>query len=139
MSNHRCTIIYSRDDILSIRPSPNLDSSLVENIRSCSIGVNLPWKRTHRGGRRKHRRFQVLSRHTAYPVAVPSPDFVLCATDRRAGPDFSNLISIPLSLRPKFTPADTLRVALFNARSVNDSLKRADSSTFISIKRTFSF
>ena len=48
---------------------------------------------------------------------MPPPDFDLCVTDRRAGPDFNNLISIPLSLRPKPTPADTLRVALFNARS----------------------
>ena len=48
------------------------------------------------------------------------------------GPDFNNLISIPLSVRPKSTPADTLRVALFNARSVNDPLKRAEISTLIS-------
>ena len=103
------------------------DPSLVENIRSLGIGVNLPRKRTHRGDRRKQRRIQVLSRHTADPVAVPPPDFDLCA-----GPDFNNLISIPLSLRPKSTPADTLRVALFNARPVNDPLKRAEISTFIS-------
>ena len=101
------------------------DPSLVENIRSLGIGVNLPRKRTHRGGRRKQRRIQ--SRHAADPVAVPPPDFDLCAR-----PDFYNLISIPLSLRPKSTPADTLRVALFNARSVNDPLRRAEISTFIS-------
>ena len=63
---------------------------------------------------------------------MPPPDFDLCVTDRRAGTDFDNLNSIPLSLRPKSTPADTLRVALFNARSVNDPLKRAEISTFIS-------
>ena len=34
-------LTYSRDDILQIHPSPNLDLSLVENIRSCGIGVNL--------------------------------------------------------------------------------------------------
>ena len=125
-------LTYSRDDILSIRPSPNLDPSLVENIRICGISVNLPRRRTHRGGRRKQRRVQVLSRHTADPVAVPPPDFDLCVTDRRAGPDFNHLISIPLSLRPKPTPADTLRVGLFNARAVNDPLKRAEISTFFS-------
>ena len=121
----------SLDDILSIRPSPNLYPSLVENIRSCGIAVNLPRRRPHRGGRRKQRRIQEPSRHTADPVAVPPPDFDLCVTDRRAGPDFDNLISIPLSLRPKSTPADFLRVALFNARSVNDPLERAEISTFI--------
>ena len=125
-------LTYSRDDILSIRPSPNLYPSLVENVRSCGIAVNLPRRRAHRGGRRKQRRIQVLSRHTADPVAVPPPDFDLCVTGRRAGPNFNNLISIPLSLRPKSTPADTLHVALFNARSVNDPLKRAEISTFIS-------
>ena len=103
------------------------DPSLVENIRSLRIGVNLPRKRTHRGGRRKQRTIQVLSRHAADPVALPPPDF-----DLFAGPDFNNLISIPLSLRPKSTPADTLRVALFNARSVNDPLKTAENSTSIS-------
>ena len=50
----------------------------------------------------------------------------------RAGPDFNNLISTPLSLRPKSAPADTLRVALFNARSVDDPLKRAEILTLIS-------
>ena len=102
-------LTYSRDDILQIHPSPNLDLSLVENIRSCGIGVNLPRRLTHRGRRRKQRRIQVLSRHTADPVAMPPPDFDLCVTDRRVGPDFNHLISIPLSLRPKSTPpADTL-------------------------------
>ena len=99
------------------------DPSLVENIRSLRIGVNLPRKRTHRGGRREQRRIVVLSRLTADPVAVPSPDFDLWSTDRRAGPDLNNLISISLSPCPKSTPADTLSVALFNARSVNDPLK----------------
>ena len=133
-------LTYSRDDILQIHPSPNLDLSLVENIRSCGISVSLPRKRTHRGGRRKQGRIQVLSRHTADPVAVPSPDFDLRVTDRRAGPDFNNPISIALSPRSKCTPADTLRAALFNARSVYDPLQRAEIFTFISaIKWTFSF
>ena len=65
-------LTYSRDDILLIRPSPRLDS-IVENIRSCGIGVNLPKKRTHRGGQRKQRRIQVLTHHTAdRPVALPT-------------------------------------------------------------------
>ena len=118
-----CQITGARLAILSIRPSPSLDLSLVENIRSCGISVSLPRKRTHRGGRRKQGRILVLSRHTADPVAVMSPDFDLCVTDRCTGPDLNNLISISLSPRPKSTPADTLSVALFNARSVNDPVK----------------
>ena len=123
---------YSRANILSIRPSPNLEPSLVENIRNCGIGVNLPRKCSNRGGGRKQCRMQVLSRHTADPLAVPSSGFDLCVTDRRAGPDFNHQISIPLSLRPKSTPpADTLRVALFSARSVTGPLRRAEISTVI--------
>ena len=109
---------YSRANILSIRPSPNLEPSLVENIRNCGIGVNLPRKCSNRGGGRKQCRMQVLSRHTADPLAVPSSGFDLCVTDRRAGPDSSNL-----------------RVAFFDARSVNDPLKTAEISTFISDKQ----
>ena len=81
-------LTHSCNDILSIRPSPNLDPSLDENIRSCGIGVNLPNKRTHREGRRKQRRIQVFSHHTADLVAAPSADFDLCVTDRHAGPGF---------------------------------------------------
>ena len=123
-------LTHSCNDILSIRPSPNLYPSLDENIRSCGIGVNLPNKRTHREGRRKQRRIQVFSHHTADRVAAPSPDFDLCVTDRCTGPDLNNLISIPLSPRPESIPADSLSVALFNARSANDPFKRAEIATF---------
>ena len=40
-------------------------------------------------------------------------------------------MSIPLSLHPKCTTVDTFTVVLFNARSVNDPLKTAEISTFI--------
>ena len=63
---------------------------------------------------------------------MPPPDFDLCVTDHCAGPDFNKLISITLSPRPNSLPAATLQVALFNARPVNDPLKRAEISTFIS-------
>ena len=59
----------------------------------------------------------------------------MCVTNRCAGPDFNNLISIPLSPRPKSTPDDTLLVALFNARSVDDPFKRAEISTFSSVNQ----
>ena len=125
VSNHRRTTGHF------VHTSIAKSGPLVENIRSRGIGVNLPRKRTHRGGRREQRRIVVLSRLTADPVAVPSPDFDLWSTDRRAGPDLNNLISISLSPRPKSAPADTLRVALFSARSVTGPLRRAEISTVI--------
>ena len=51
---------------------------------------------------------------------------------RHAGPDFINLIFIPLSPCTKSNPANTLCVALFSARSINDPLKAAEISIFIS-------
>ena len=38
-------------------------------------------------------------------------------------------------MRPKSTPDDTLLVALFNARSVDDPFKRAEISTFSSVNQ----
>ena len=117
-------LAYTRYDILSIRTSPNLAPLSLRTSVAVVLVLSYPG--------RKKRRIQVLSRRTADPVAVPSPDFYLRVTDRRAGPDFNNPISIALSPHPKSTPADTLRVALFSARSVNDPPKRAEISTVIS-------
>ena len=122
-------LAYSRGDIFSIRSSPSLDLSLVENIRSCGSGIGLPKKRTHRG-RKEQFRIPILSHHTADSIAVLFPDFELCVTDRCSGPDFNSLMSIPLPTPPKPT-ADTLRPALFNTRCVNDLPQRAEISTFI--------
>ena len=70
---------YTRDELCLVQPA-TLDPSVISRLGHLCIGVNLPRKRSRRGGRRKRKKTPVTSPVSVVSVApelivtVPSPD-----------------------------------------------------------------
>ena len=77
--------VYTLEQLLSMKPSP-LHLDLTSCLHHLWIGLNLPWFRGRRWGRRKHKKI----------------DIIVCTSDctwrtKGSGVDFTNLISVPFS------------------------------------------
>ena len=133
----RSSLRYSRDELLAANTTgARLDTTVVARLKELSIGVNLPRKRSCRGGTRKRRRIQaVCGTPDGDPPAVhgPVPPSILSditsLPPRPQGANFSNLITVPLQ-RTKTLP-NHLCMCVFNAQSVGPSIKRSAIRDFI--------
>ena len=118
-----------------------LDSDLIKHLKKLSIGVNLPCKRSCRGGRRKQRKIEVVcgvgppSDSLAFPSTesghvLPS---ILCnltpMPPRPHGSNLTNLITVPL--QDSATLPNQLCLCVFNAWSVGTSSKRSAICDFV--------
>ena len=100
-------------------PSP-LHPDVVKAIRGVGIGYHLPRVRTHRAGRRKQRKISV----------VVGGDFVGKSNKASRIVNFKNLIRVPITRFDSVHSTD-LSVALFNAQSVGQRVKRSAVSEYI--------
>ena len=135
---------YSRDQLFAINNTTTrarLDSDLIRHLKKLSIGVNLPRKRSCRGGRRKQRKIEVVCGvgPPSDSLACPStesghvPPSILCnltpMPPRPQGSNLTNLITVPL--QDSATLPNQLCLCVFNARSVGTSSKRSAICDFV--------
>jgi len=98
-----------------------LDPILTSRLCRLRIGFDLPQLQGCRGGRRKHKK-----------IAVINITLDRISRTKVSGVDFTNLISVPLSSdRPSTKKTRTVKVAVFNARSVGEKSKRSAISDLI--------
>ena len=75
-------ITYTRNELLSMRASACLRPYMINSINNCAIDIYRRRRRTHRGGRRKHHKINVVTTH-----ACLTPTFIV----RQHGSNLSNL------------------------------------------------
>ena len=126
---------YSRHQLLHVPPS-GLDATAQSTIRQLGIGYRLPKMRTHRAGRRKQNPIRIIDNSrsdniNALPLSTQTTIPKSTATGRSDNHRHTDLISV--SLQPDSQSSNAgFRIALFNAKSVGSSEKRAEISTFVS-------
>ena len=121
---------YTRAELIAAKSTgARLDANVVARLQELSLGVNLPRKRSSRGGTRKCRRIQTICTkpdrirpafHGPVPPSILS-DFTPLPP-RPQGANLSNLITVPLQSCLKTLP-NKLCMCIFNAQSVGPSIK----------------
>ena len=112
--------VYTWEQLLSMKLSP-LDPILTSHLRCLRTGFDLPQLQGCRGGRRKHKK-----------IAVINITLDRISRTKVSGVDFTNLISVPLSSdRPYTKKTRTVKVAVFNVRSVGEKSKCSAINDFI--------
>ena len=76
-------IIYTRNELLSMRASACLRPYMINSINNCAIDIYRRKRRTHRGGRRKQHKINVVTTH-----ACLTPTFIV----KQHGSNLSNLL-----------------------------------------------
>ena len=109
-------ITYTRNELLSMRASASFKPYMINSINSCAIDIYRRKRRTHRGGRRKQDKINVVT-----TPAYLTPTFIV----KQHGPNLSNLhfpMSIDLqaaklrSNKRKCLPS--FKIATFNCRTL---------------------
>ena len=125
---------YTRAELLAAKTTgTRLDADVISRLKELSLGVNLPRKRSSRGGTRKRRRIETTC---AKPDGVrpavhgPVPPSILSditsLPPRPQGANLCNLKTVPLQGIP-----NKLCMCIFNAQSVGPSIKRSAIRDFI--------
>ena len=109
-------ITYAQNELLSMRASASLRPHMISSINNCAIDIYCRKRRTHRGGRRKQHKINVVT-----TPAYPTPTFIV----KQHGSNLSNL-NFPMSIdlqaanlrsnKRKCPPS--FKIATFNCRTL---------------------
>ena len=127
---HSTRVSYTRDELLSVPPS-TLNPSVAAAIRDVGIGYHLPRLRSHRAGRRKQRKIDVVIGTVSDTPKLRRLASTLCDVTLPPPPrgsNLSNLITVPLR---SDVPSNKLTFCNFNAQSVGPRAKRSAICDFV--------